>query len=195
MISSAENESNILYKCKTCDMVITTEQNLKNNENTYKRIFDQQIKTNKKKDMILFVKLISSQDHETTNSVYNINSDGKILCICCSYYLGYTKSQKEKYLIGFVYSENIISESIITSNKIREEEIPVYSKFIIENLVQLKNFNIIYEALHSYTKDLKSELIPLESGVENLENKSKDIEKQIEQTEKKLKDFFKLNTY
>jgi hypothetical protein len=187
MISSAENESNILYKCKSCDMVITTEQNLKKNENTYKRIFDQQIKTNKKKDMILFVKLISSP--ETTNSVYNINSDGKILCICCSYYLGYTKSQKEKYLLGFVYLDNIISESIITSTKIREEEIPVYSKFIIENFVQLKNFNIIYEALHSYTKELKSELIPLESRLENIENKTKDIEKQIELTEKKLNDF------
>jgi hypothetical protein len=190
MINSAESEANILYKCKFCEMIITTQYNVNKNEAIYKRTFDSLLKINKKKDLFIFLKIASSEESDTINSVYIINSDTEICCSCCSAHLGYTKSHKEKYILGFLLFENIISESVTTSNKIREEEIPVYSKFIIENLVQLKNFNTIYEALHSYTKELKSELLPLESGVENLENKTKEIEKQIEETEKKLKDNF-----
>jgi hypothetical protein len=173
--------SNLLYRCISCHIVLTTELNLSNLEKDYSTLF----KNNSlnKNEFIFFVK--KKEDFgKVNNLLYEINfKKKKFYCKLCKYEIGYYSSihlpKEGSKFLGITSLDKIYTESITHAEE-NVHELNVVSKFVVENSTLIKSFKYINEIVTSYAKDFyRKEFIECTEQMEKMKITSEKISKEI----------------
>jgi hypothetical protein len=170
--------TNILYKCKNCKMIISTEQNISKLEEEYLNIVNY-YKFCKNKEIIFTVQKSKNNDEINQHLLFEF-SENKVLCKLCKFEIGTNykpssnkKIHKESVYIGTLLMDRIIPEEITFKQLDPKKKIPVKSKIVSENLTNFKKIKLTNSIITGWCKDYYvKELTQAEEKLISLEEKA-----------------------
>lgn len=184
--------TNILYKCKNCKMIISTEQNITNLEEQYENIVSY-YKFSKTKEIIFTIQKSPNNSEIFQHLLFEF-SDNKVICKLCKFEIGAyyklsnnKKITKESLYIGTLLMDRIIPEEINFKKLDPNKKIPVKCKIVSENLTNFKNIKLTNSIITGWCKDYyRKELTQAEEKLISLEQKADLILQKTEENSKIL---------
>jgi hypothetical protein len=170
--------TNILYKCKKCKIIISTEQNITNLEEQYANIVSY-YKFSKIKEIIFTIQKSINNSELYKHLLFEF-SDDKVKCKLCKFQIGLfyklspnKKITKESLYIGTLLMDRIIPEEINFKKFDPEKKIQIKCKIVCENLTNFKNIKLTNSIITGWCKDYyRKQLTQAEEKLINLEEKA-----------------------
>jgi hypothetical protein len=157
----------ILYKCKNCNSIITSENNMNNLFQEHFQILkDIPVEDDKK---IIFFK---NKKNILDGLQYALTQDKKFNCSSCKHLLGaykFVKIKMNEFKLGLLNLNDVVAENIEFSIN-RSDSLKTINLQELDNLTLIKRINFFNEIISNYNKNVyRNEFIDFSDSLNKLQ--------------------------